>query len=96
MKINRTSRLKDNPFFRHCPVERMTASGLKPDLQQKISVRGMCARPLDFIAEGLQTPRAFRLAGLYPRWNPACGQVFRPERLHPELPHLPQLQEGRF
>ena len=50
MKINRTSRLKDNPFFRHCPVERMTASGLKPDLQQKISVRGMCARPLDFIA----------------------------------------------
>ena len=49
MKINCTSRLKDNPFFRHCPEERMAASGLKPDLHQKISVRGMCARPLDFI-----------------------------------------------
>lgn len=50
MKINRTTCLKDNPFFRHCQDERIVAAGLKPDLHQNISVRGMCARPLDFIA----------------------------------------------
>ena len=50
MDRKQISHRNENPYLRHSRADRLFASGLKPDLEQSLSPRGMCERPLDFIA----------------------------------------------
>lgn len=43
------SRLKENPFFRHCRPDRRFERGLEPDPLQSVSAQGICGEALDFV-----------------------------------------------
>lgn len=51
-------RLKDNPYFRHSQTQRAFALNLKPDLEQKIELQGMCREALNFVAREQLMDRA--------------------------------------